>query len=114
MKFCFEIDWNYKIKDQWIWTVLNSVHYRNSVLHDFCSSNVLVKSAERVLKIMRNTEILFCVEDSRKTKLLKLLSFLYTTNGFTQIVSKKAKMKILFWSKNPKNNNIILSKGLSG
>jgi hypothetical protein len=43
--------------------------------------------------------------DSPKTKLLKLLIFLSTTNSFHQIISKKAKIPILFlW----KNNNIVL------
>ena len=34
--------------------------------------------------------------------------FLKTTNSFHQIISKKAKLTILFLLKNPKNNNIIL------
>ena len=37
---------------------------------------------------------------------LKLI-FLSTTNSFHQIISKKAKTKILFLLKNTKNNNII-------
>ena len=36
-----------------------------------------------------------------------MLSFLKTTNGFCQIVSKDAKITILFWLKNPETDNII-------
>ena len=45
--------------------------------------------------------------DSQTTKLLKTI-FLSTTNSFHQIISKKAKITILFLLKTPKNNKIIL------
>ena len=44
----------------------------------------------------------------QKPKSLKTVDFLPTTNRFHQIISKKAKITILFLLKNPKNNNIIL------
>ena len=45
--------------------------------------------------------------DSQKTKLLKLLIFLSTTNSFHQIISKKGQNNDIFIEKS-KNNNIIL------
>ena len=52
--------------------------------------------------------------DKRNTKKLitKLLSFYKQQMVFSQIVSKRDKA-ILFWSKNPKNNHIILVISIS-
>ena len=48
--------------------------------------------------------------DSQNTKKLKtnMLSFYRQQMYFSQIVSKKAKIAILFFMKNSQNNNIIL------
>jgi hypothetical protein len=53
--------------------------------------------------------------DSQKTKLLKTktVDFLSITHSFHQIISKIAKITILFLLKNPKNNNIILLFSIS-
>ena len=58
---------------------------------------------------------LFFPLDSRNTKILKtkLLSFYKQQTYFSQIVSKKAKITILFFMKNSKNNNIILVISIS-
>ena len=47
------------------------------------------------------------LKNKNKTK-TKMLSFYKQQSYFSQIVSKKAKITILFFMKNSKNNNIIL------
>ena len=56
---------------------------------------------------------MFYLLDSRNTKKpkTKMLSFYKQQSYFSQIVSKKAKITILFFMKNSKNNNIILGFG---
>ena len=53
--------------------------------------------------------------DSRNTKKLptKMMSFYKQQMYFSQIVSKRAKITILFFMKNSQNNNIILDISIS-
>ena len=90
-------------------------HHNLNCFRDFLTILLMTPSSFKSHRCTWVMSLMIYPLDRRNTKKLKnqkpktkMQSFLKNNKLFSQIFSKKAKITMLFWLKNPKNDNIIL------